>query len=41
MSKDESREAVYELALGIWQFRRTRRGHPEQLAAMKQAPSGH
>ena len=41
MSKDESREAVYGMPYETWKASFQSEATPEQLAAMKSAPSGH
>jgi uncharacterized protein len=41
MSKDESREAVYGMPYEVWKSTHQGAASPEQLAAMKKAPSGH
>ena len=41
MSKDESREAVYGMPYETWKATFQSEATPEQLAAMKSAPSGH
>jgi hypothetical protein len=41
MSKDESREAVYGMPYETWKAAFQSEATPEQLAAMKSAPSGH
>lgn len=41
MSKDDSREAVYGMPYETWKEKFQGTASPEQLAAMKQAPSGH
>lgn len=41
VSKDESREAVYGMPYEEWKAKHQGRATPEQLAAMKKAPSGH
>jgi uncharacterized protein len=41
VSKDESREAVYGMPYETWKSKFQGTTSPEQLAAMKKAPSGH
>ncbi|QPF84036.1 DUF1244 domain-containing protein [Bradyrhizobium genosp. L] len=41
VSKDESREAVYGMPYEEWKAKYQGSATPEQLAAMKKAPSGH
>jgi hypothetical protein len=41
VSKDESREAVYGMPYETWKSKFQGTASPEQLAAMKKAPSGH
>ena len=41
VSKDESREAVYGMPYETWKATFQAEATPEQLAAMKRAPSGH
>ena len=41
MSKDESREAVYGMPYETWKSKFQGAASPEQLEAMKKAPSGH
>jgi uncharacterized protein len=41
MSKDESREAVYGMPYETWKATFQSEATPEQLAAVKSAPSGH
>ena len=41
MTKDESREAVYGMPYETWKSIHQGTASPEQLAAMKKAPSGH
>jgi hypothetical protein len=41
MSKDESREAVYGMPYETWKATCQSEATPEQLAAVKSAPSGH
>src|ERR1700743_1951320 len=41
VSKDESREAVYGMPYEEWKAKSQGSATPEQLAAMKKAPSGH
>jgi hypothetical protein len=41
VSKDESREAVYGMPYETWKAKFQGTASPEQLAAMKKAPTGH
>jgi uncharacterized protein len=41
VSKDESREAVYGMPYETWKSKFQGTASPEQLTAMKKAPSGH
>ena len=41
LSKDESREAVYGMPYETWKSKFQGTATPEQLDAMKKAPSGH
>src|SRR5712672_3870610 len=41
LSKDESRKAVYDMPYETWKSKFQGTATPEQLDAMKKAPSGH